>query len=112
MEKAKQKHYAKNTWIKRERSHLSIKKLRGRPLMLEIVDEKVCNFLQIVRRKGGVVNSVVAIATAKDLVAKNDLEHLKVLDQKYQNLPKMKLLLFYTIKLSILLRSIKYYHQC
>ena len=48
--------------------------------MLETVDEKVCNFLQIVRRKGGVVNSVVAIATAKVLVTKSDLEHLKALD--------------------------------
>ena len=52
---------------------------RGRPLMLETVDEKICNFLQIVRRKGGVVNSVVAIATAKVLVTKSDLEHLKAL---------------------------------
>ena len=48
--------------------------------MLETVDEKVCNFLQIVRRKGGVVNSIVAIATAKALIAKSDLEHLKALD--------------------------------
>ena len=48
--------------------------------MLETVDEKVCNFLQIVRRKGGVVNWVVAIATAKVLIAKSDLELLKTLD--------------------------------
>ena len=54
----------------------------GRPLMLETVDEKVCNFLQIVRRKGGVVNSIVAIATAKALIAKSDLEHQKALDLK------------------------------
>ena len=52
----------------------------GRPLILETVDEKVCNFLQIVRTKRGVVNSVVAIATAKALIAKSDLEHLKALD--------------------------------
>ena len=52
---------------------------RGRPHMLETVDEKVSDFLQIVRRKGGVVNSVVAIATAKVLVTKSDLEHLKAL---------------------------------
>ena len=53
---------------------------RGRSLTLETVDEKVCNFLQIVIRKRGVVNSVVAIATAKALIAKSDTEHLKVLD--------------------------------
>ena len=53
---------------------------RGRPLTLETVDEKVCNFLQIVIRKRGVVNSVVAIATAKALIAKSDTEHLKVLE--------------------------------
>ena len=33
---------------------------RGRPLMLGSVDEKVQNFLTILRRKGGVVNSVVS----------------------------------------------------
>ena len=48
--------------------------------MLETVDEKVCDFLQIVRRKGGVVNWVVAIATAKVLIAKSDFELLKTLD--------------------------------
>ena len=53
---------------------------RGRPLMLGTVDEKVRNFLQIVRRKGGVVNTVVAIATAKALIARSDLPHLKALD--------------------------------
>ena len=53
---------------------------RGRPLMLETVDEKVCNFLKIVREKGGVVNLVVGITTAKVLIAKSDLEHLKALD--------------------------------
>ena len=52
----------------------------GRPLMLESVDEKVCIFLQIIRRKGGAVNSVVAIATTKALIAKSELEHLKALD--------------------------------
>ena len=44
------------------------------------VDEKVSNFLQIVRRKGGFVNTVVAIATAKALIARSDLPHLKALD--------------------------------
>ena len=53
---------------------------RGRPLMLDTVNEKVCNFLQIVRRNRGVINSVVATATAKAIIAENDLEHLKALD--------------------------------
>ena len=48
--------------------------------MLGSIDEKVRRFLQVMRRKGGVINTVVAIATAKALIAKNDLEHLKVID--------------------------------
>ena len=52
----------------------------GRPLMLETVDEKVCNFLQFVRRKGDVVSLLVANATAKAFIAKSDPEHLKALD--------------------------------
>ena len=50
--------------------------------MLETVNEKVCNFLQIVRRKRGVANWVVTIATAKVLIAKSDFELLKTLDPK------------------------------
>ena len=53
---------------------------RGRTLLLGSIDEKVGQFLQVMRRKGGVVNTVVDIATAKALIAKNDLEHLKVID--------------------------------
>ena len=87
---------------------------RGRPLMLGALDEKVRNFLQIIRRKGGVVNTVVAIATAKALIEKSDQKHLKNLDLersswakslfqrmsfvqnqlqnlKYQSVPKVKL---------------------
>ena len=48
--------------------------------MLETVDEKVWNFLQIVRRRGDFVNSVVAIVTAKALIAKSDLEYREALD--------------------------------
>ena len=48
--------------------------------MLETVDEKVCNFLQFVRRKGDVVSLLVANATAKAFIAKSDPEHLKALD--------------------------------
>ena len=47
---------------------------------LETVDEKVCKFFQIVRGKGDVINSVVAIATANALIAKSGLEHLEALD--------------------------------
>ena len=54
---------------------------RGRPLMLRTIDEKVRNFLQIIRREGGVVNTVVAIATAKALIARSDQQHFKVLDR-------------------------------
>jgi len=53
---------------------------RGRPLMLGSVDEKVKNFLMILRRKGGVVNSVVAIAAAQALIQKSPEEHLKCID--------------------------------
>ena len=35
---------------------------------------------EIFRRKGGVINSVVAIATAKALITKSDLEQVKALD--------------------------------
>ena len=50
---------------------------RGRPLMLGSLDEKVKNFLMILRRKGGVVNSVVAIAVVQALIEKSTDEHLK-----------------------------------
>ena len=53
---------------------------RGRPLMLGSIDEKVKNFLLILRRKGGVVNSVVAIAAAQALIQKSSDEHLKCIN--------------------------------
>lgn len=53
---------------------------RGRPLMLGTVDEKVQVFLQLLRRKGEVVNTVVAIATAKALIERSGLENLKAID--------------------------------
>ena len=40
------------------------KKQVGRALMFGAIDEKVRHFLMILRRKGGVVNTVVANATA------------------------------------------------
>ena len=53
---------------------------RGRPLMLGTLDEKVKNILTILRRKGGVVNTVVAIATAQALKERSQDEHLKCID--------------------------------
>ena len=51
---------------------------RGRPLMLEKLDEKVKNFILALRRKGGVVITVVAIAAAKAFFQKSNEDHLKV----------------------------------
>ena len=45
-----------------------VNKLRGRPCMLGELDPLVQNYLKATRYKGGVVNSMVAIATAKALV--------------------------------------------
>ena len=53
---------------------------RGRPLLLGTIDEKVKNFLFALRQKGGVVNTVVAIATAKALIERSKDEHLKFID--------------------------------
>ena len=53
---------------------------RGRPLLLGTIDEKVNNFLFALRQKGGVVNTVVAIATAKALIERSKDEHLKLID--------------------------------
>lgn len=38
-------------------------------------------FLLKLRKKGGVVNTVVAIATAKALIERSDNEHLKSIDR-------------------------------
>ena len=48
--------------------------------MLGTLDEKVKTFLRVLRRKGGVVNTVVAVATAKALIGRSQDEHLKCLD--------------------------------
>ena len=53
---------------------------RGRPLMLGLIDEKVKNFLLILRWKGGVVNSVVGLAAAQALIQKSSDEHLKCIN--------------------------------
>ena len=53
---------------------------RGHPLMVDSLDKKVKSFLMISRRKGGVVNSVAAIADAQALITKSTDEHLKCID--------------------------------
>ena len=71
--------------LKRNRGSSSlVKKLatmtRGRPLLLGKLDEKVKNFVLALRCKGGVVNTVVAIAAAKALIQKSNEDHLKVIE--------------------------------
>ena len=46
--------------------------------MLGTLDEKV--ILHVLRRKGGVVNTTVTVATAKALIARGQVEYLKCLD--------------------------------
>ena len=48
--------------------------------MFGTLDDKVKRFLRVLRRKGGVVNTLVTVATAKALIARNPDEHLKCLD--------------------------------
>ena len=55
---------------------------RGRPLLLGNIDEKVKNFQTALRQKGGVVNAVVANATAKALIERRNDEHLKLIDHE------------------------------
>ena len=73
------KKYEELLKLKSEKTELT-KLKRGRPLMLGSIDEKVKNFLLILRRKGRVVNSVVAIAAAQALIQKSSDEHLKCID--------------------------------
>ena len=48
--------------------------------MLGALDEKIKNFLFAIKKKGGVVNTVVVIATAKALIEKSDEEYLSNID--------------------------------
>ena len=53
---------------------------RGRPLLLgKVLDKKVKHFLLQLRKKSGVVNTVVAVATAKALIA-GSRDHFKFID--------------------------------
>ena len=49
-------------------------------MLIGKLDETVRKFLVALRKKGGVVNTVVAIAVAKALIAKSSNEHLKAID--------------------------------
>ena len=48
--------------------------------MLNAIDQKVQNFLMILRSKGGVVNKVVANATADTLIDQSQEEYFKSID--------------------------------
>ena len=68
-------------WLKLKSNKTVLSKMkRGRPLMLGSLDKKLKNFLLILGRKRGVVNSVVAIAVAQALIKKSADEHLKCID--------------------------------
>ena len=53
----------------------------GHPRLLgDDIDNKVQEYLHILRRKGAIVNSVVALATAKALIQQSQDEHVKAID--------------------------------
>ena len=60
----------------------------GHPRMLGAIDEKVRHFLMIIRRKGGVVNTVVANATVRVLLGRSHEEHLKCIDHEHSSWAK------------------------
>ena len=51
-----------------------------KPLALGHLDEKIKTFLLALRKKRGVVNTVLAIGTAKSLIEKSVHEHLKLIE--------------------------------
>ena len=54
------------------------KKKAGRPLLLDDeIDKKVQEYLHTLRKKGGIVNSIVVITTSKALIEQSNDEHLK-----------------------------------
>ena len=46
----------------------------GRPLTLNYLDEKIKTFVLALHKNGGVINTVVAIATAKALIEQSEDE--------------------------------------
>ena len=61
----------------------------GRPLMMgKLRDKQVEEYLHIYRKKGSIVLKVVVIATAKTLVERSELKHLKGLELENSLWPK------------------------
>ena len=56
--------------------------------MLGAIDEIVRHFLVIVRRKGGVVNTVVGNVTARAFIERSNEEHLKCIDLEHSSWAK------------------------
>jgi len=83
------RHHRKN-YEKALRSSKPIPKAkRGRPLLLgPTIDETVIKYLNAIRKKGGVVNTVVAIAVATALISKSNDESLKSLNLERTNWAK------------------------
>ena len=53
----------------------------GRPLMIgKLLDKQAQEYFYIYWKKGGIVNKVVAVAIAKALIKRSNLEYLKYLD--------------------------------
>ena len=71
--------YQKLLKKEKQSSNISLQKT-DRPLLLGTLDKKVKTFPHVFRRKGGMVNTVLAVATAKPLTARSPDEHLKCLD--------------------------------
>ena len=64
---------------KREMKQEPLLQRRGRPLMLESLDEMVQRYLQAYRSRGGPVNSLIAVSMTKVLITRNpqlNLDHI------------------------------------
>ena len=69
--------YNDNTKQKRAVDNKIPRLKRGRSFVLgAVLDEKMRHFSLQLRKKGGVVNTVVAVATAKALIARSSDEYL------------------------------------
>ena len=73
--------YNNNTKQKRAVDNKIPRLKRGRSLLLgAVLDEKMKHFSLQLRKKGGVVNTVKAVATAKALITRSSDEYLKLID--------------------------------
>ena len=70
--------HRKKVWTRPHKFH-KIKRVRPLLLRSEMV-EKVMKYQHAIRKKGGIVNTVVAIAIAQTLIAISEDKNLKVLD--------------------------------